>query len=62
MRVLPRSSGVNDTVPAWKVPSVLEREHRHPTAALALGILQRRRDAEVKLEQHLQEARRRAPH
>lgn len=37
-----------------------EREHRHPTAALARGILQRRRDAEAKLEQHQQEARRRS--
>lgn len=42
-------TGVNDH--AW------EREHRHPTAALARGILQRRRDAEAKLEQHQQEAR-----
>lgn len=45
-------TGVNDH--AW------EREHRNPTAALARGILQRRRDAEAKLEQHQQEARRRA--
>ncbi len=37
-----------------------EREHRHPTPAQARGILQRRRDAEAKLEQHQQEARRRA--
>jgi hypothetical protein len=45
-------TGVNDH--AW------EREHRHPTPTQARGILQRRRDAEAKLEQHQQEARRRA--
>ncbi|WP_306922513.1 hypothetical protein [Arthrobacter globiformis] len=37
-----------------------EREHRHPTITQARGILQRRREAEAKLEQHQQEARRRA--
>jgi hypothetical protein len=37
-----------------------EREHRHPTLTQAHGILQRRRDAEAKLEQHQREARRRA--
>lgn len=45
-------TGANDH--AW------EREHRHPTPTQARGMLQRRRDAEAKLEQHQQEARRRA--
>lgn len=45
-------TGVNDH--AW------EREHRHPTAGQLRAIGYRRRDAEAKLEQHLQEARRRA--
>jgi hypothetical protein len=46
-------TGVNDH--SW------EREHRHPTAAQARAIGDRRRVAEAKLDQHQQEARRRAP-
>ena len=34
-----------------------EREHCHPTAVQAHAMGQRRREAEAKLEQHLQEAR-----
>jgi hypothetical protein len=43
-------TGVNDH--SW--------EREHPTPTQARGMLQRRRDAEAKLEQHQQEARRRA--
>jgi hypothetical protein len=46
-------TGVNDH--SW------EREHRHPTAAQTRAIGDRRRVAEAKLEQHQQEAKRRAP-
>lgn len=35
-----------------------EREHRHPTAAQARAIGNRRRAAEAKLEEHQQQARR----
>ncbi|MGX9899636.1 hypothetical protein ACW0JT_06545 [Arthrobacter sp. SA17] len=42
-------TGVNDH--AW------EREHRTPTTGQLRAIGHRRRDAEAKLEQHLQEAR-----
>jgi len=45
-------TGVNDH--AW------EREHRHPTTGQLRAIGYRRRDAEAKLEQHLQEARQKA--
>jgi hypothetical protein len=45
-------TGVNDH--AW------EREHRHPTAAQASAIGNRRRDAEAKLSRHQQQARHRA--
>lgn len=45
-------TGVNDH--AW------EREHRHPTAAQASAIGNRRREAEAKLSQHQQQAKNRA--
>lgn len=45
----PYRTGVNDH--AW------EREHRAPTAEQLRAIGHRRRDSELKLEQHLQEAR-----
>ncbi|HEY3574771.1 MAG TPA: hypothetical protein VGK98_13200 [Arthrobacter sp.] len=45
-------TGVNDH--AW------EREHRHPTAAQASAIGNRRRDAEAKLARHQQQASHRA--
>jgi len=48
---LPRT-GVNDH--AW------ERDHKRPTAAQLRAMGKRRRDAEAKLGQHLEEARVRA--
>jgi hypothetical protein len=45
----PYRTGVNDH--AW------EREHRVPTAEQLRAIGYRRRDAEAKLERHLQQAR-----
>jgi hypothetical protein len=48
---VPRT-GVNDH--AW------EREHKHPTTGQLRSIGYRRRDAEAKLEQHLQAARHRS--
>ena len=45
-------TGVNDH--AW------EREHRHPTAAQASAIGNRRREAEAKLSRHQQQAKHRA--
>jgi hypothetical protein len=45
-------TGVNDH--AW------EREHRHPTTGQSRAIGYRRRDAEAKLEQHQQEAHKKA--
>jgi hypothetical protein len=53
-----RSVRDDDAVPATGVNDhACEREHRHPTAAQARAIGYRRRDAEAKLEQHLQDAR-----
>ena len=53
-----RSAFDDDAVPATGVNDhAWEREHRYPTAAQARAIGYRRRDAEAKLEQHLQEAR-----
>lgn len=48
---VPRT-GVNDH--AW------ERDHKHPTAEQLKARGYRRRDAEAKLEQHLEEARQKA--
>lgn len=48
---VPRT-GVNDH--AW------EREHKHPTAAQLRAMGYRRRDAEVKLQQRLADARHKA--
>ena len=45
------STGVNDH--AW------EPEHRHPTALQSQAIGNRRRDAEAKLAQHQEQARKR---
>lgn len=39
---------------------VWEREHRHPTSSQLRAMGSRRRDAEMKLERHQQEARLRA--
>lgn len=51
-------SGREDTTPKTGVNDhAWEREHSHPAAGQAKAIGYRRRDAEMKLEQHLRNAR-----